>query len=274
MSKPLIKYFCFDLDGTLLNSKKNISIEARNKIIELKKNGAIIILASGRHFNEMTRYINELKLDHDDYAISCDGLYTYKCNGDLLFTRTFLSKQDLLKIREFFNAEDIYFFTSLEDYRWICSFFKSIISRLRLLKARKSIFNVYYRCKRIPDDIKIEKIRINNASLSSANSLGNNYTIHEVQTDGLRIEILHGDVNKYLALNQLMKYLNNQEMDSLLYFGNDDNDRECFQNIKYAIAMEDTPEDLKRLAFSTTDSSDENGVYKALIEYTIENKYL
>ena len=92
MSNSLIKYFCFDLDGTLLDSKKNVSTEARDKIIELKNNGAIIILASGRHFIEMTRYIKELNLDHNDFAISCDGLYAHSCNGDLLFTRTFLSK--------------------------------------------------------------------------------------------------------------------------------------------------------------------------------------
>lgn len=271
MGIPLIKYFCFDLDGTLLDSKKNISLEARNKIIELKKSGAIIILASGRHFTEMTRYINELKLDCNDYAISCDGLYTYKCNGDLLFARTFLSKQDLLRIRECFRVEDIYFFTQFEDYRWICSFFKSIISRLKLLKARRSIFNVYNKCNRIPNDIMIEKIRINDVSMSSANSLVHAYTVHEVQTDGARIEILHRDVNKYLALNQLLQFLNNQEWDNVLYFGNDDNDRECFQNIKYTIAMQDTPEYLQRLAFCTTDSSDRNGVYKALKEYALGN---
>lgn len=261
-----IKYLCLDLDGTLLDSQKNISSEVRQMIMELIENGIIIILASGRHFNEMIRYIKELGLNRANIAISCDGLYAHWCDGSHIFTGRYLTKDDLCILRKYYLYEDILVFTSTTDYRWICSLFRTLLYRLKLLKARKSVFNVFRKLNRVPQNIKIEKIRIDGTTFIS-NYIASKYTIHVVETDGTRIEILSCDVNKFLALNRLLELGIIDSLDHLLYIGNDDNDRECFQNLKYTIAMSDTPPELKTIAYMTTSSSDSNGVFFGIKDF-------
>ena len=51
-----------DIDGTLTNSKKEITERTRHALIEAQKRGKKVILASGRHNSAMQRYANELEL--------------------------------------------------------------------------------------------------------------------------------------------------------------------------------------------------------------------
>lgn len=274
MDIACIKYLCLDLDGTLLDSKKNISEEAKRMILDLKNKGVIIILASGRHFFEMKRYIRELELGFDHFAISCDGIYTYRCDGTKLFTGNRLTKSDIEIISNHFSSKDILFFTSSADFRICHSLVQSLIYKLKFLRARRSIFNVFYRINRIPTNIEVEKIRIDNISDSIPAIIKSNYTVHLVQTDGNRVEILKKGVNKFSALYELFQYKYIESLHQLLYCGNDDNDRECFENLKYTISMQDAPEELKRMAYKSTEDSDHNGVYKAIIELCKDKKIL
>ena len=65
----------FDMDGTLLNDKKNISFRTKRYLISLSKKGHKIILASGRPSRAMYRYYNELKLDTP--MICYNGAYVF-----------------------------------------------------------------------------------------------------------------------------------------------------------------------------------------------------
>ncbi|MDD7316717.1 MAG: Cof-type HAD-IIB family hydrolase [Bacillales bacterium] len=60
MDKCLI---VLDMDGTLLNKRKEISLLTKNYLLELSKQGHKIILASGRPVRSMISYYDELKLD-------------------------------------------------------------------------------------------------------------------------------------------------------------------------------------------------------------------
>ena len=57
MDKKLI---AFDMDGTLLNSKKKISFLTRQYLKRLSKKGHIIVLASGRPSRSMINYYKQL----------------------------------------------------------------------------------------------------------------------------------------------------------------------------------------------------------------------
>lgn len=69
-----IKFFSFDLDGTLLNNHKVISEYTKNKLIELEEKGYRIILGSGRYYQEIERFAQELQLDkYHGYAVCGNG---------------------------------------------------------------------------------------------------------------------------------------------------------------------------------------------------------
>ena len=55
-------FIVLDMDGTLLNKRKEISLLTKNYLLELSKQGHKIILASGRPVRSMISYYDELKL--------------------------------------------------------------------------------------------------------------------------------------------------------------------------------------------------------------------
>lgn len=48
-----------DLDGTLTNSKKEITPPTRDALIEIQQNGKKVVLASGRPINGVARIISK-----------------------------------------------------------------------------------------------------------------------------------------------------------------------------------------------------------------------
>ncbi|MFP3490231.1 HAD hydrolase family protein, partial [Staphylococcus sp. SIMBA_130] len=52
-----------DLDGTLLNSEKNISERTKSVIFEAKRQGHHVAIATGRPYRASVRYYNALALD-------------------------------------------------------------------------------------------------------------------------------------------------------------------------------------------------------------------
>ena len=125
-----IDYLAFDLDGTLLNSKKVIP---KDTVVFLKKLKKKIIINSSRHYFEIIELIKELPLESIVYIISSEGQYIYNGKGKLIKTFPFLSIADLyiLKRRGY---DEMIFFTDKYDYR-----FKK--SENRGLKKLRGLFN-------------------------------------------------------------------------------------------------------------------------------------
>jgi Cof subfamily protein (haloacid dehalogenase superfamily) len=70
----MYKLIAVDMDGTLLNEKKEISNRSRKAIFQLKEAGKKVVLATGRPLNGVIRYIENLNLfDENDYVIAFNG---------------------------------------------------------------------------------------------------------------------------------------------------------------------------------------------------------
>lgn len=85
MKKALV----LDIDGTLTNSKKEISAATRQAIQELMMRGQKVILASGRPTPGMHRYAEELELDkYGGYLLSFNGAKIVDCyTGEIIYQR-------------------------------------------------------------------------------------------------------------------------------------------------------------------------------------------
>lgn len=57
------KMLVLDIDGTLTNSKKEITSKTKEAIIKLQKNGHIVVIASGRPTAGIIDIADELELD-------------------------------------------------------------------------------------------------------------------------------------------------------------------------------------------------------------------
>lgn len=83
------KALVLDIDGTLTNSKKEITPATKQAIQDLLKRGGKVILASGRPTPGMRRYEEELELEkYGGYLLSFNGARIVECRtGEIVYQR-------------------------------------------------------------------------------------------------------------------------------------------------------------------------------------------
>ena len=88
------KILVLDIDGTLVNSKKEITEETLKHLIKIQEEGHIVALASGRPYPGMMAYAKELKLDkYGGYALSFNGGRIIECTtGKSVFEKAIPNK--------------------------------------------------------------------------------------------------------------------------------------------------------------------------------------
>ena len=88
-----IKLLVLDIDGTLTNSKKEISPETKRAIKLIQERGHKVMLASGRPTPGMRRFEKELELEkYGGYLLSFNGGRIINCRtGNVVFQKTFPS---------------------------------------------------------------------------------------------------------------------------------------------------------------------------------------
>lgn len=79
-----------DLDGTLTNSQKEITQPTKEALIQIQREGKIVVLASGRPINGVTPLAEALQLDRfGGYTLSFNGARITKCStGEIVYNRT------------------------------------------------------------------------------------------------------------------------------------------------------------------------------------------
>ncbi len=84
------KVLVLDIDGTLTNSRKEISPATKAGIINIMERGHKVILASGRPTPGMHRYEKELELEkYGGYLLSFNGARIVECRtGEIVYQRT------------------------------------------------------------------------------------------------------------------------------------------------------------------------------------------
>lgn len=77
------KMLILDIDGTLVNSKKEITDATREYIIRIQEQGHIVGLASGRPYPGMVEYARQIKLhEFGGYALSFNGALVLNCKTE------------------------------------------------------------------------------------------------------------------------------------------------------------------------------------------------
>lgn len=61
-----IDLIAIDIDGTLVNSKKEITPAVKKAVLNAKKQGKQIVICTGRPLSGAQRYLDELGLNNQD----------------------------------------------------------------------------------------------------------------------------------------------------------------------------------------------------------------
>lgn len=128
----MIKTLIFDIDGTLTNSKKEITPLTKNAILKAQEKGIRVCLASGRATWGLQKLVKELKIDeHDGLLISYNGARVSDANGKNEYFRNYLNKDKAKQLVRHLNKFDGLTYVLEEDNHVICrDCFKNTINYL------------------------------------------------------------------------------------------------------------------------------------------------
>ncbi|NEU32198.1 sugar-phosphatase [bacterium LRH843] len=268
-----IKLIAIDIDGTLINSKHEITPYTKEVIHRVRKNGVRVVLCTGRPFLGAERYAKELGLDLEE-----EFLITY--NGALLqntFTKETihhigLSGKDYkgianlaMEIETHFHALDFgAIYTSNRDmsrYTGHDSYFTTMPIQYRTVEE-------------INDKDEFTKIMLidepdilDTAIAKIPAEFYEEYTIFK--SEAFYCEILNKNASKGQAVQKLATLLNISQHE-VMAIGDHPNDYDMVQYAGIGVAMGNAVEEVKNIADYITYTNNEDGVAKAIELFVLE----
>lgn len=252
----MYKLIISDLDGTLVNNKKEITHYTKRVIEEVQKKGVEFIIATGRGYRGAKRVADVLKLENE--IICNNGSTIYDSNGELIFQRI-IDKNIVKKIFMRVLETSSIFFASYGNDIYI-SKGKIDASRPFLLIPPDNATELS------PENIEnfdFEKIvildRDNNLLNTYLRELKDETNIKSFISQENFLDIVHFESSKGIALKYLAN-LKNIELKHILAFGDAFNDYEMLKFAGKGVVLANGFDELKEEFESFDLTNDENGV--------------
>jgi len=269
-----IRLLGLDLDGTLLNNKKQVNSLDEDSVKRAMQKGVIVVPVTGRPQKGIPD--NIAKLFHNSYMITSNGAVTTdmklkkNIDGAYLSSETALNIVELLQRRQ----EDIKVEIFADGIGYVQKEQLDVIKEL----FRGTHLESYFHASRIPvNNINrlianrnedIAEISIMTQSIDIKNRL---QKLLERFDDEIKItssvptdlEINAINAGKGFALLRLAKRLGIHNSE-IMACGDSGNDIEMLQSAGIAVAMENANEEVKSITDFVTLSNEENGVAYAI----------
>lgn len=270
-----IKVIICDLDQTLLNSKKEISIGNLQAIKAAQAKGIFVTISSGRIFTMLETYERALAINGP--LISTNGAAIVNSrDGQVIWSRE-IDKATSLKILDYAQAQD-YDCSVLTDKACYFSLNSIRIQRFEQYNDQASAENlseiplIYLDGDTSALEGHIYKLLINELEPGQIEAA---YQYCEPLDDvsvtlsepGL-LEIVPFGVNKGAGVKELKRILS-VEKDEVCVFGDYLNDLPMFGEAGFPIAMENAHEKIKKSALVIADHHDNDGVAQAMYKYIL-----
>ncbi len=266
-----MKIIVMDLDGTLLNSKKEISPLTKKKILQAEEKGHRAVLASGRTDRGTQNCASELELkNYGGYMISYNGAKITDCaTGEILYS-VFVPRDIPAKLYEIAKEFGAGLLTYKGGILW--SAFEP--DEYVKINASRNCMEIRV-CENFAKQITFD---VNKCLLCTSpergvalesmlrEKLGDELYIS--RSEDFFVEVMAGGVSKGDALMKLSE-LADFNMEDVICFGDSYNDMTMLKEAGTAVAMGNARDELKEIADYVTDSCDEDGIAKAIDRYII-----
>ena len=259
IEREQIKLIATDLDGTLLNNKKEIGNYTKDILKTLINDYKIeLVLSSGRGFDGVKKY-NDI-LGNSNYSIVMNGSNIIDADGNILYRKRleeYISK-GIIKLSEKYDVcvhffDDLKYIVSRDDF-----YLKSYIQIEKTREITVGIENI--------EDYRFDKIIIfgNREILNKLKiDIDSNFDVNSCFSGETLLEVICKDVSKG---NSLKWICNKKGIDikNTIAFGDNLNDIEMIKYAGIGVAMDNAEEEVKRKADYIALSNEEDGVGKFL----------
>ena len=238
-----IKLIAFDLDGTLLNSKKEISKYTEKVLNEIPCKKAVV---TSRTYENVSDVIKNILVD---YIVCSNGSEIYV--KDTLVLKQYLTKEESIGIVN--KVLSLFPDTSI----------KVKGSKNLLIKNSKDIKGI--------NNIEKITIKINNSTdmTKITEELGKYNTSF---VDNKYLIITNKRASKYIGLTKILNYDDKISLNEVIYFGDDLNDLEVFKKVPISVAVKNANNKVINESTFICDTNDNDGVAKFLNKCFFEKK--
>lgn len=260
----MYKMIVTDLDGTLLDNNKNVSDSSKKYLKELKDNGYIICVDTGRTIGR-ARYALE-GFDYVNYIIGNNGTFIYDvCNDKSLYKSTIKTEDVKELFIKYLNEYEVFEINSYENIlsyrirsRNIDPYVEKIDNKDEFFDKISEVYNVI---------IRFENENMVNVFLED---LKNNYKdisffiMENSFAKKRRITLINKNDNKFNGICILKDKLGINNKD-IIAFGDGLNDLDMIKNVGFGVAMKNALNELKNIADDITrDDNNNDGVINYL----------
>ena len=257
-----------DLDGTLLNSKKELSSVNYKALEDAYNNGWAIVPTTGRFYDAMPKIIKELPFV--DYAITINGAEIKDLKENKVLYKAEIPLNQAIDIMKFLDDYPLIYDCFMGGEAFMSGNFKKQIDEMASnLHYRKMLHELRKEVLELKDFIldknkDIQKIQfftnkpeLRLSLMKEIPNVFNNLIVSSSVVDNVEINNIHA--NKGDALLELAKYLN-VSSDNVIAFGDGLNDLTMLEKAGIGIVMDNASEEVKKYADYITLSCDDDGV--------------
>lgn len=259
----MIKAIAVDMDGTFLNDQKKYNeVYFKNIYQQMKKKGVHFIIASGNQYFHLTKFFPSI---HQDLIYIAENGALIVSQNRYLFEET-LDKELIKEILFFLESQKIsfqitfsgklgaYLFSTAEDsYKKKMNLFYQKINWINNFEDVTD--PIYKLALNFPKEILAE------VEKKLAQKFKEQITI--VTSGHEAVDILPKNLGKDFGIRLLKEKLMIQS-DEIAVFGDNMNDFNMFKEVKYSYAVKNARPELKKIAYETIGSNNEDAVLKQM----------
>lgn len=259
-----------DLDGSLLDSKSEITKKTKQVLTELKNKGHIIVIATGRSFEGAIAKYHELSLDT---ALITDNGGSIENPVDLNFAKqkTYIP---LHIVRDLFISTKPYITSVVfsEDNTIYVYNFHDILKRYFMGHTKRKVVKPDFSKLTVQPTgltylVSIDNMKKFEACVTSKFSDILSYRLWGTDNEVSLYEVYLKHISKSSALSYLLDCYS-IKTEQLITFGDGVNDIEMLRDAHLGVAMKNATAKTKSFANDVTKfTNDEDGIAKYLIEY-------
>jgi len=272
----MYKMMAIDLDGTLLNSNKEISKQNKKYIKLAQEKGIRVLICSGRIYPGAKVFAHQLSIE--DPLIVCNGAVIRDVKSEKVYYSNMLSKEDCNKVVDILNKEDIYFHTYIDDVMYAEKLDYSALYYMLKSKDLRSDFCIDVKvvesvkeviAKKNSKPSKIVVMSSESKDLSKVRNIVEDIsTVEVVSSNYDNFEVLNLGVSKGNALEIISRMFSIRK-EEIIAVGDNENDYSMLEYAGFSVAMGNSEERIKDICDFVTRSNDESGVAYAIKKFVL-----
>lgn len=260
----MIKLIATDMDGTFLDTNKNFDIEFFKTYQKMKAKNIKFVVASGNQYHRL--YQKFLPISQEFIFIAENG--SFIASGTKPISINTITIENVKTICQLFeNREDLFIILCGKDCAYILN--KNINYKETIqLHYCSYMFVEDFSSIMGKDIMKIAVFSPDGTIVTAIDDIKDDLPneVKVVTSGNMWMDIQNKNINKGIALKHIQE-MYNITPDECMAFGDQMNDYELLQSVKYSYAMANAVDPIKDIAYAICLSNDKQGAYKIMKEY-------